>query len=1423
MNTHNLVDMRKRPPRNMDVIGNAMFGDHIPEIFREGKYYETGNIVYTYDTTTGDINVWECKKSGVYGRPAEPSWSNWSMDKIRTRLTNLEELIKNQNNVYATNSYDRSYLIHDVGVRDWEKRGSFLEVFNGRKYIPKKNYQIVDEEIIAANGDIILPKEADTTLYLSKSMNPVTNLIKRVEMYGTIGEDGRIEVPFPVDMSLIPSYIYDLYIDGVYISQNFITMENGENDWQRFITVAFDGEIADEYQGYIEDGTLETINPIDTITVDSECVFVFYLSISHDLTLVKNDFDKFIGDTRDSKWIDITDLDFREVYQEMNVYNNGIRMKENEYSISVNRVNVDAQEHRFLIGSFATASMKTFRITEDDVVPNVKEETVPIFEENTKLLPIPFLGYNDEEDHFLVFNDGGILLGNQKWFEDNGYVNVYDDDAGLTPNDMVEFRMISRDKNMEVRTYIITTTLDNQTTYVLPLKLKECYFHMLFTENGQYVSRTKYAISGNLLQIRKKYATMMAGERFELICFNYIGEFGFTSMKNYQSNWDPKYAEIIENTLPVENPELEPDDGDDRVEDENENESTDSGSSTPVIDYTPITNPDGTTLKFVPEVYVSWRDTNSNCYVENLNGSFDQYSNGIFVEEVAGDVVNRMITDGFLQKREGPGTRYIHIQDTATNTLESSITNSDVALVIGVDCDNQVICTTYNGDIVRFDRDGNEDTRYELKEVSTNAIDMLETDDFGSSYFHTYATLNLKKIDRKGNVCWEFDGDHQTHEQPVSHIRSIKYIDGYLYVEYSPYSQVEYTMARIDAESGVFHPISIIVPTEDNIDAYKYCAKISPINDNHIYIGSNGHVVYEFESNGLFVKKYTDLVEDFNGGNVIDVYADAEGNVYAISENQMDYSCQLIKYNSEGDLVYTKQYFGNIQMTFDIDGYIYLFDAAALKFSKLDKENGDEIWEYVFKDGISELNSFFVDPVDYHVYAYYVNSNRPDHNYWYLELEQVGLPFPKYRHELVFNCDENVTTTDLLGTTLREINLVSSPTNRLYIGTMDGSIYTYTQAMREMSKKRTVKLWVEENPDIPVYIIPDGEYNFYVVKNNIIEKWNRYERLKWRYDGIGIVTEVTRTIVLNPVSKELVFIYGDTDGRLSLGKLSPDGEFEQLNVTLPNGVRIEDGNCSISCNERGDYFIGYTGKTIYRYSENFNLLSRYGMDTDALLDGPAGNIVQDSAGYVYIAVKGTKDDTKYDKLIKYNPVGTVVWEHNFMNECSFGQLFIDKDDNVYVCDEREIRKLDGYGNYVWRFKFRTELGKYGEPEFLVMDEFYRLFFMDSEYNLHRIDQYDLTLDPIPDEEPEPPEPEDIIPEEPDDEKNYIKVQRSFGIPFEFDRANSAMLIFTNTGAYVGKRFYDIYENRIVLKGTPIYENGWLDIVLVENVKESIIL
>lgn len=1554
MNTSNIVDMRKRPPHRTDVLSNAVFGDQIPELFRKGKYYEKRNITYTYDGK-GDISVWECQKSGVYGRPAEPSWIPWSMEEVRTRLSNLEAFIGNQSNVYEVSNYDRSYLIHDVGVRDWEKRGSFVEAFNDKKYLAKKHYQIKEEEIVPV-GHGKLPNEENTTLYLNKSNNSVTNLIRRVEMYSELGDDGRIKIPFPVDMSLISSYIFDLYIDGIYISQNFINIENGDSGQDKYIVVSFDNinttqdvDMSNqtvEYIGenlfkntldksysdttvhddgsisltvkprttralnvqksfvppqtgkyrlsgfpsgvpgnnrlYIYDKTLSTIvgedvgegvdvvlddthiydisisispgnasidalriypticsvtivdnndeekiiisTPVDNITKDSECVFIFYISISHDLSLIKTDYDKFIGNTRDNKWIDITDLNFEEKYQELSVYNNGIRMSDKEYSISMNRISVDNPEYRFTVGSVATASMKTFKIAEDDAVPNVKQETVPIFEENTQLLAIPFIDYDSKGDHFLVFNDGGILLGNQKWFEDDGYINVYDDDAGLTPNDMVEFRMISRDKNMEIRVYPIVATMDNQTTYELPFRLKDCYFHMMFTENGQYISRTKYALSGTLLQFRGKYADMLKGERFELICFNYIGEYGFTSMTNYKSNWNPDYAETIENTLPVDNPEASPPSSGNGSTDEN-----DKDDIIPELDYVPVVNPEGTTLQYV-------------------------------------------------EPNPAPGTKCKLVQNTAVETLKSKITTSGIRMVLGVDCDNQIVCSTYStNDIIRFasyydeteeectNITHEEDTRYTLKELPINngTITVSETDDFGNTYVYASCTDGssvIMSVNKDGDVNWTFETINS--EEYIANIRSIKYIDGRLYVEYSSDAKIAYRIGYIDvsevpaskSEQIPFHPIDLEpIPDDDKlvdeIEPYHWCAEISNVNNNHIYVGSDGHRIYEFDGNGNYIKKYTDLVEEFESGHMIDIHCDGlDGNVYGIVEQEEgtdgQTACQLIKYDQYGLPIFSKQYYGRIYMAFDADNYPYIFDFATNTVSKLDKEpeeitnvNGSSemqpkiIWSYQM-GSVTRLDNFFVDPINYHVYVYYYNTND-EYEYRFLELKQNDLPIPKYRHEVVFNGNENVTGTDLIGSSVRDINLLSSPTNRLYIGTVDGSIYTYTQSMREMSKGRTVKLYREESIYEPIYIVSDSDYNFYVIKDNLIEKWNRYERKsKWNRDYSSIISRVTRRIVLNPVTKDLVFIFEDLSGQPSFGKISTiDGELTQMdNISLPNGASIAESDCALACDKKsGDYLIGYTGATIYRYDKDFNWRSEfmYGENTIELKDGPVGNIVVDNntlGQHIYVTVKNRDNTETYDKIIRYNPGGLPVWEHNFHYSCTHGNIAIDADNNVYVCDEREIRKIDIYGNYVWRFKFREESVSGEEPYYMFMDDFYRVFFMDDQYNLHRIDQYNLTLDPIPDEDPEPPEPQEPEQEpgvDVPEEKNYIDVQRRFDLPFNFDKSTSAMLLFTNTGQYIGNRFYDVYDNQIILKGTPIYENGWIDIVLIENVKESI--
>ena len=225
-----------------------------------------------------------------------------------------------------------------------------------------------------------------------------------------------------------------------------------------------------------------------------------------------------------------------------------------------------------------------------------------------------------------------------------------------------------------------------------------------------------------------------------------------------------------------------------------------------------------------------------------------------------------------------------------------------------------------------------------------------------------------------------------------------------------------------------------------------------------------------------------------------------------------------------------------------------------------------------------------------------------------------------------------------------------------------------------------------------------------------------------------------------------------------------------------------------------------------------------------ILDGPVGDIVVfgiTSPSYIYVSVKDDLNGNKYSKIIKYNNAGTLLWEHDFLNASSHAKMVMDTDGNIYMCDEKEIRKLDANGNYVWRFRYEKELVKI-EPDHILIDEFYRIFFMDSDRSIHRIDQYDITLSPVPDEPKDPPEPKDPTPEEPAPE-NYIKVQRTFDIPFEYDEETNGMLLFTNTGQYIGNRFWELRRGKIYLKGAPVYENGWLDIIRIQNEKESVMI
>ena len=515
MQTFTLTDMRKKPPHNMDVLANAVFGDYSPVPFRPGVFYGKGSIVYTHDET-GDITVWKCNKSGVYEKAIEPGWEVWSIDDVRTRLSIIEDMLRSNYDLYDTRSYAESYYLHDVGIRDWERRGSFFEVFHNRRYFPKKNYRVIEERVEPLEGVEKLPDETKAVMYLSKSNNKMTNLVRRIELDGIRVNRSRYKIPFPADEEMLISYFFDVFVDGVYISPRFYeidTLTSGDK------CVVFDfnyNGIRPMFKNMIEEKETLTFIPPVTMRDDSEVIFVFYISISHDLMISCKVTDIFIGDPRDTKWVDTAELEFRDKLQEAFIYNNGIRMREGEYTISTDRICIDKEENRFVLGSFASIVMREFMPVVDEAVTNVKQETVPTLGTQMGIMAIPFLNYDGESDHFLMFNDGGILFGSQRWFEDSGYVNIYEGNLDLEPTEMVEFRMISRDKNMRVTTYMLTATTDGQMTFITPEPLRDHYFHMIFTENGQFFSRTKYALSGEYLQIRKKYSKYInAGERLE--------------------------------------------------------------------------------------------------------------------------------------------------------------------------------------------------------------------------------------------------------------------------------------------------------------------------------------------------------------------------------------------------------------------------------------------------------------------------------------------------------------------------------------------------------------------------------------------------------------------------------------------------------------------------------------------------------------------------------------------------------------------------------------------------------------------------------------------------------------------------------------------------------------------------------------------
>lgn len=510
-------NLAQRPASNLSVIVQFLFGNQMPGEFIPGYIYEKGSTVYTVSSDGLTIDLWTCNIAGSYLSTEEPYWTEFSLSTyLNERLTNIVYSIYDPHpQMFDMTQFVGTYTVPTEfkdNVFNLVHTPSFMDVFY-EGYLMNPSKYTIDGDTIKSTD---MPSVDDIIIDNYIPSDSMSRLIRRVT-YTTTIEPGRSEFDLPSkNINQYVSYGYDLYVNGKYISPKY-----------------YEELVSDETGvSYIVSTDEEGL----TLTEGDEIIINFMVSMSNNIDVVHSTLTKVIEKDMDSYDIDISDSGYINVYQTMTVYIDGKRVDSSIFHFSKGFINIKEQKNYLKRGSVLSVSVMSFvpnKYSYTDVNHEDRRyitESIYTVENNTRLVPIPFFKYNEDLDDFLIFNENGVNISSSKWFIDDNYVRYYAHDQGVYIGDTINFKMIDRNKNTIMRTFILTAESVDQNEFKLPFKEGDYMFEILFYANGCYLSPNEYSISGNTLSLTHNMA-LNEGDRLEIITFKYPESYGSTVME----------------------------------------------------------------------------------------------------------------------------------------------------------------------------------------------------------------------------------------------------------------------------------------------------------------------------------------------------------------------------------------------------------------------------------------------------------------------------------------------------------------------------------------------------------------------------------------------------------------------------------------------------------------------------------------------------------------------------------------------------------------------------------------------------------------------------------------------------------------------------------------------------------------------------
>lgn len=517
--------------------GESGTSNNVPGLFVPGKEYQIGDLVFTVDED-GNIHIWRALGSGASEECGPPNWEEYNLQR---HLMNFQNTLEEYSGIAArigNQVYEPHHLIYpefkkaedhinDLEIGDWLAPYSYYEVFIDGKLIPNTAWTL-DAHSFTFTAEYLekVPDTCDLTIRINTAVSIIARLINRIQMTVTAPDKKGVVIPYP-------QYVEDydirteVYINGKYVPNKDYTIDIKPN----------------------EDGTTtRTISEWQGETADSyEIILNYIYSVSTDVMILQDEFDRTIIDERESFKLDLTNVGYVNKLQEIKLFHDGELIDPGRYVLMRYYAAFVKQEYYLLMNSRITAPVYTYLLPEyEEGEIRHYSQTTPAMLNGEFRFTVPFLRYDPTAHDVMIFNDSGAFLSDIKWYIDDCDIVFFEHDVALSAGDRIDFRMVNDDSTVTMQSFYFTAGVEGQHQFASTIEWSQFSMIMVFTTSGMYIPEKKVSFQGTTVVLDDSVELLLY-ERIQVVTFRYIYKETKTTYQRKVVNIEQDETQTIKN------------------------------------------------------------------------------------------------------------------------------------------------------------------------------------------------------------------------------------------------------------------------------------------------------------------------------------------------------------------------------------------------------------------------------------------------------------------------------------------------------------------------------------------------------------------------------------------------------------------------------------------------------------------------------------------------------------------------------------------------------------------------------------------------------------------------------------------------------------------------------------------------------------